>query len=187
MSKPRTPGLPGIGRRVLAALFIGGASSGCVNGAGLQHPPFQLPVDMSHAQTVVEAEFEIREETFYAFNLLYPFKEGDAAGRAQAVRLAGAPFLNPATGRWEEPGAGIDVHLSVIALAADGGQDRTVHDSEIERPRKTSATADKLVSRLASVKLAPGRFKVRLVNRHDAPQYRDAGTQFSVVRAYMGK
>lgn len=181
----RPPG--GAWRRLLATMCIGGATSACVNGASLPHPPISLAVDMSRAQTVVEAEFEVKEEAFYAFNLVYPFREGDKEDRERAVQLAGAPVQDPTTGRWDAPGADLEVRLSLLALAADGRAAHSIHVSDVKQPRESSATADKLVSRLAAVKLGPGRFKVKLINQHDAPKYQGARMDFSIVRAYMGK
>ena len=188
MSDHRSPEpKAGAWRRLLAAMCIGSASSACVNGASLPQPPISMAVDVSRAQVVVETEFEVKEEAFYAFNLAYPFKEGDKEDRARAVRLVGAPIQNPSTGRWDAAGAELELHLSVQALAADGVAARSIHESDVKRPRESSATADKLVSRLAAVRLGPGRFKVRLVNQHDAPKYHEARVDFSIVRAYMGK
>ncbi len=174
-------------RRALAALCIGGTASACMHAAGLPQPPLSFAVDMSRAQTVIDAEFEIKEEAFYAFNLVYPFKVDDKGDRARAVRLAGAPVQNSTTGRWDAPGADLQVRLSVQALSADGRTAHSIHDSDTSQPRESSATPDKLISRLAAVKLQPGRFRVKLINQHDAPTYRGARMEFSIVRAYVGK
>lgn len=172
--------------RSLALLVVGGASSGCVSAGEVLRPPFAQPFEVWRAEQSIEAEFDVREEVFYAFNLRFFYNPDQPQDRHRVWDLTGGNRRDAATGEWATPGAPLVLRLTVVSMT--GGQPgAVVHDGDIRQPKETSIGSGVLVSRLQAIKLTPGRFKVTVRSLQESPSLSGVRTDFQVVRAYMGK
>lgn len=133
--------------------------SGIVIAMGLPPtPPFTQPFAAHEKGAVIETVVRIREHRNYYFMLVFDFKAGDVATRVKIEDLLSENYIDEKK-QWRQREPRL-LHLQVWEFGENG--ERLVSEKKCRGYEDSGAGNSSVEARFASLKLLPGKYRVRV-------------------------
>jgi len=167
-------------------LMLSLAVGGCTDQSPRLIPPFSAHLNPSEANGQVEREFSIKEPALYAFCVAFKYREGDAAGRSSALKLAGS-LRRDVTNRPVTQGAKFSLRITVFKTDHGASSQLFERDINVEEVPVSSWGADAFYKEIAALRLDRGNYQLRVDTLRATPETKDFPIDFITQIAYRGK
>lgn len=167
--------------RHAAAISAIATLSGMVSAMGLPPaPPFTQPFAAHEKGAVFETVVRIREHRNYYFMLVFNFKAGDVATRVKVEDLLSESYIDEKK-QWRQREPRL-LHLRVWELGQNG--ESLIADKKSRGYEDSGAGNSFVEARFASLKLLPGKYRVRVESLSDIAGFTNLPVQVNFSIGY---
>lgn len=145
-------------------------------------PPISTPIDLTAADKKTEILMRIKQAHFYNFELRFMFQKDDQIDRARVKKLVGEQGNNGSN-----INLGISTPLKIKIEKLDLANNYVIYEGDVSEMPVSSYGADHFTKIIYRLELAPGDYRVIILNKTAIRELSGTKTNVGIVRAYMGK
>jgi Domain of unknown function (DUF5625) len=148
----------------------------CADESKTKTPPIIVPIRLDMTGVAVSFQFEVKEHLVYEYILRFNFPETDQTERARVRGIMGGHEYDK-FGKAREPG--VPTPIKLVITKADQTPETQIYMIQVD-PILTSWGADSFNKNIGFCDLPIGRYRLRLENLRQSPEFASIPTKFVV-------